>query len=651
MSTHMAAISSLGISSVLTSCSTSLLASTLQTLPADPPQLASLASLGGPLLLPEGFTPNLGAGVRSYPASTAPPNAIAAHFGRRQRSGEMIILPTSFARSALVSAGLPLHVSNPFIQPKPGTAIGRLVCDYTNSVGGGLNSDDKKSRLRDLWGTMTLPLIADVSELLLNCRTRYPHPATIFGQRMDVDKAHNRIRPIPAMSPLMALHLDIAGVPHVGIPLVNMFGLQDVNFQFDFASLPVHTLTADRLLLRHGSRLSDKYVDDFFQFVPAHDAAPERAAFTLDAVARFGHGAIADSKTLFGPAIEIIGWVWDTENMTASISERMFAKLLLRFFHDLPVDIDGMTTIALDLLHSLAGIAVRCANAMLALLPYSRGFHENLRGVPRGATVTRLSARSKADIAVWRAALRLSLADTRWLTVPVRHTVLHHRLPLERLDPLDHLRASRQASCADIIVFGDACLSHFGLGGYSPSIGWFSLALPELQSYLDCSGTRHPTDINVYEFIAALLAVTMTISHLRDFPHTYPTSPHIHVWTDNVSCRSWIQHHRSDHPLHSLLLQLYTLIQIKYGVVVTTGHIRGVDNPHADCNSRLFLCPQAEMVRADQRHLPQYHPPQALLLSMTEISQTPSGATWNSAPRVLTLLDGVLGSASAPSTN
>jgi hypothetical protein len=648
VSTHMAAVSSLGILSVLTSCSDSLAPSTLQALPADPPQLAALATLGGPLLLPDGFSPNSGVGVRAYPASTAPPNAIAAHFGRRHRSGEMLILPTAFARAALASADLPFHVSNPFIQPKPGTAIGRLVCDYTNSVGGGLNSDSKKARLRDLWGVMTLPLIADVSDLLLNCRARYPHPVVLFGQRMDVDKAHNRIRPLPSMSPLMALHLDIGAVPHVGIPLVNMFGLQDVNFQFDFASLPVHTLTASRLLAHHDCRLSDKYVDDFFQFVPAASAAPERAAFTLDAVNRFGLGAIAESKTLFGPAIEIIGWIWDTEAMTATISERMFAKLLLRFFHDLPDDIDSMSVIAVDLLHSLAGVAVRCANAMLALLPYSRGFHENLRGVPRGATTTRLSPRSKADIVMWRAALRLSLRDTRWLTIPVRLTVLHRRLPLERLDPLDHLRAARQASSADLVVFGDACLSHFGLGGYSPSAGWFSLALPELQSYRDCHGLPTPTDINVYEFIAALLAVTMTISHLLSLPHP-PSSPHIHVWTDNVACRSWIQNHRSDHPLHSFLLQLYSLIQIKYSVVVTTGHVRGINNPHADCNSRLFHCPQAESVRRDQRDLPQYHPSPALLRSMIEISQTPSEATWNLAPRVLTLLDGVLGSASAPS--
>jgi hypothetical protein len=84
-------------------------------------------------------------------------------------------------------------------------------------------------------------------------------------------------------------------------------------------------------------------------------------------------------------------------------------------------------------------------------------------------------------------------------------------------------------------------------------------------------------------------------------------------------------------------------------VVVTTGHVRGINNPHADCNSRLFHCPQAESVRRDQRDLPQYHPSPALLRSMIEISQTPSEATWNLAPRVLTLLDGVLGSASAPS--
>ena len=358
---------------------------------------------------------------------------------------------------------------------------------------------------------------------------------------------------------------------------------------------------------------------------------------------------MAEKKTLFGDAIEIIGWIWDTNAMSATISVRMFSKLLVRFFVDLPDDIMSCDSISTKLLHSLAGTVVRCANAMLPLLPYSRGFHNNLRNVTENAPTTRLSRRSKFDIIMWRTALQLSLLDTRWLTVPVSHCVLHRRLPDEALDPLDHLRAARQAAAADLVIWGDACLSVHGLGGYSPEIGWFSLSFPELEFYRGPADAFIQTDINIFEFIAALLSVTMAIHYILHNRYT-STHTHIHVWTDNTSCRSWIQTHRSDHPLHSFLLQMFSLLQIKYAVTVTTGHTYGENNLHADCNSRLFQCPHAETVRAGQRHLPQFHPSGQLLSAILRISKLPSADTWNSAPEVLMLLDTVLGYASAIST-
>ena len=649
ISLHVAAITNRGIRSVLTSLSNSIKPRTLQTLPGDCKQLQSLASDGGLLLLPDSFSPNLGQGVSAYPTDIAPPNAIAAHLGMKQRSGEVLILPTEFARKACADSGLQFHVSNPFIQPKPGTAIGRLVCDYTNCIGSGLNSDSKKERLRELWGPMDLPLMADVSQLLLNCRSRYPHPTLIYGQRMDIDKAHNRIRPQPHLCPLLSLHIDINNLPHVGIPVVNMFGLQDSNFVFEFGSLPLHNKVASRLHSNHNANLSNKYVDDFFEFIPASDTENEREHFTIDATARFGEGAVAEKKTLFGDAIEIIGWIWDTNTMSAIISVRMFSKLIIRFFVDLPDDIMSRDSIPTDILHSLAGTVVRCANAMLPLLPYSRGFHNNLRNVAENAPTTRLSRRSKFDIIMWRAALQVSLLDTRWLTVPVSHCVLHRRLPNEALDPLDHIRAARQAAAADYIIWGDACLSVHGLGGYSPNIAWFSLSFPELEFYMGPADTFIHTDINVFEFIAALLSVTMAIHYLSHNRYT-STRAHIHVWTDNTSCRSWIQTHRSDHPLHSFLLQMFSLLQIKYAVTVTSGHTYGESNLHADCNSRLFQCPNADIVIAEQRHLPQYHPSRQLLSAILRISKLPSADTWNSAPEVLMLLDTVLGHASVSST-
>ena len=81
-------------------------------------RLHGLAVDGGPLLVADGFTPNNGYGVSSYPKDVAPPGAIEVHMAVNQRKGRVIVLPLEFARSECEAAGIPFHVSSCMIGQK-----------------------------------------------------------------------------------------------------------------------------------------------------------------------------------------------------------------------------------------------------------------------------------------------------------------------------------------------------------------------------------------------------------------------------------------------------------------------------------------------------------------------------------------------------
>jgi len=75
-------------------------------------RLHGLAVEGGPLLVADGFTPNNGLGVSSYPKDVAPPGAIEVHMAANQRKGRLIVLPLDFARTMCEAEGVPFHVSS-----------------------------------------------------------------------------------------------------------------------------------------------------------------------------------------------------------------------------------------------------------------------------------------------------------------------------------------------------------------------------------------------------------------------------------------------------------------------------------------------------------------------------------------------------------
>ena len=211
------------------------------------------------------------------------------------------------------------------------------------------------------------------------------------------------------------------------------------------------------------------------------------------------------------------------------------------------------------------------------------------------------------------------------------------------------MQALRQANTADFILYGDACTSANGLGVYAKDIGWSQYRFTELESYINIDGIQQPIDINVLEFIAAILALVMLVQELQN-RNVATHGLHIHIFSDNTSCLSWMRRHRADHPLHMFLLHMFSFVQVRFGVIVTVGHIPGVINIYADAASRFFDCSIGKEIRTQlQNQLPLFPVPMSFMRDIVKAATQQCPSTWQLALDALMALDNVTGLHSADS--
>ena len=608
-----------------------------------------IALYGGPVLLHPSFVPNGGVGVHPLPADIAPPQVLEAHMAASIRLGKAVLLPLELVQSLCASEKIPFHVSNPFVTEKLDAVLMRLICDYTNSLGNGLNHPDKSPALSSVWGPIRVLSAADLAQLLHNARDSEPGQQ-IFLYRVDIADAFARVLMQLTDISLCALLVMWRGVPHVFLPLLFQFGNQDANFLWNLVTVELLNRAHIRSHREFHCQRSSACVDDFLGAGSYSSTLREIAAITADAESVVAVKSVKPSKTLHGQRIEVYGYDVDTSNLslfTLGVSVKQFSKMFNVLFQcasipSLPSvgDVLPMATV-----QSLSANMIRIANLIPSLLPFSRGFAAAMSGVHFKASFVPLTRRVINDIWMWRATFYCALKDARWLSVPSSRPLLFRRLPLEDTEA----RASRQASQAHYVVFGDACTTNNGIGVYIPQRTWLMTAIPQLTAYYDVSGTLVPADINLLEFIAAIMAVACLLRDLTlcDVPIS---AKHIHVWTDNSSCKAWMTKYCSSHPLHCFLLQVFGLLQTSYNIVVTTGHIKGSLNIYADAPSRAFNCPNGLLLRQFLETLPRSPVCQPLLATVLRVAAEISLSTCQTLAASLTLLDEIMLYVSSPST-
>jgi hypothetical protein len=393
-----------------------------------------------------------------------------------------------------------------------------------------------------------------------------------------------------------------------------------------------------RSLGMSGAQLGSVYIDDSSTFAPPWYLDIEQLAHTRTSEDLVGSDPITLPKTLRGPVVDQLGVFYECRARTAAICSTFFLKLINIFFNELPAaPICGSKT-SIHQLQRLGSYVIRAANFMTALLPFSRGFHANIQHVVADPTDSRaiyhgsvrLSSRSLQDIQMWRLVLQTSWTDTRWLQTPCWIPLLLRRLPLED----DTTRALRQEEKAQFIGFADGCTTGSGIGIYSPGLFWGSTSMSHITTFVNNTGSVTPLDINVIEFTAAVILTAALLSHIRA---NGIACTHIHIWTDNTACRSWMAKHRAAHPLHLFLLQVFSHLQLITGILVTIGHLPGKINIYADATSRSFLVPNGPAIRAFLAPLTQVSCAPALLSTMTTVSALGFEHISETAPEALLL--------------
>ena len=548
------------------------------------------------------FTPNWGQGVRlrKSPDGTDINKILEIHAAKDFDQGTCLILPLTTVIAAAKSEGMMLHVSEKFLRDKDGDPLGRPIPDYSFSrVGTPPNHEDLKEKITSRWGEMSLPTVKDICRAALAVADTTREP--VVASRIDIKSAYTRICIKPEQATLFATVVSIH--PEYGmliaIPLVNQWGSQSAGFAYEVPARAMTEKANERTATTNGRPTGSTYVDDRVQFGTHDQIVGEATSYSCTARALLGDDAVNDNKTLIGQTIDAIGWRCDTKSLVVAPSAKAILKLFNLFFVVVPMDATSTTALPVKVIQKLCSYATRYSAALTALKPFSAEFGRNAGGMRNDPqAIRRLSRQSIADIQAWRTALERLVSSARGMAVPMRWLALEDDIP------------NVQAEAADTVAWADAT-GNGGIGVWFNTGHWLSVDIGRCK--YERAGVVQDLDVNVYEFIALIVAVhtiltTPSLTRGSTSPHK-----HIHIYTDNTSCVSWVRKLRGEAGFHTFLLRLLCDMQLKYGTLVTCAHVPGAVNTYADAASRNFQVPNSDELR---RHMPdnkKMPPPDRLL--------------------------------------
>ena len=597
----------------------------------------SLARLDAEGVTTEGgpdFEPNNGINPPRYPPSVADDRVLCYLLAKGQKSGKYIFLPTELFAAEAAKENLSFHVSPAFVVKKRDSPTGRLVIDYSNS---GPNFDAKPVQLATVLGPIKPPQYADVCRLLLNAKLLFPGQE-IYALRRDVDGAYNRLLYNLKSALLCAFNVSAGGQELTAIPVACMFGDQQVNFEFDQVSRAIAEVVAIRAheLTQSMLPLTAVCTDDIIAvgcgaFIDAISQFIGETVGTGTITGLLGVDAIALAKDLRGSFIEILGWMFNCRDETISPNALTTAKLINIFYSSVGSTPYPGQPIPLAQLQRMSAHAIRAADIVTAMLPFSRSFAAATIGV-KPHTNAYLTRTNVHDILQWRAILALAVDDISVLTSPTYAPDIKKRL---HPDESDAERDQRAAKHATLIAYSDAATGTTvngtpGLGSFIPDHSWFHFTLPpEANSVTDLRLNKRRSDINVHEFTALVLTAIQGVQIITSSPKYQNKNRHLHIWCDNTSAVFRARSNRSHLPIYSLLLTILAYIQVKYHCFITIGHIKGALNIFSDATSRNFLVPRGNEIRQMLNTLEQWQPSNDLVKLMLDGYSSSRATDWS----------------------
>jgi hypothetical protein len=620
-------LKSIGLSNLLIERSTAIRFMTYQptaswpitpyagSLPTDETNLRTLIAGASPLL-PSTFVANHGfQGQQPDPALQLP---VELHLADDHIKGRGIILPFDVATAAVSSAGFTLHVSPTLIVRKVNKDLGRLCINY--SIPRGINCESKKPLLAAAWGAIRLPQVLQWCMAWERARLVFPHDI-LHAYATDYDSWYKRILNAPTAVCYYATSFLLDDEKFIFLPLVEQFGAQDSGYHSNIGSCLLSARMSARHLSKWGAILACQYADDTMGFLPPSLIDEEITDIKTEVEATAGDKALANHKTRKAAVIDGNGWSWNAVDGTFTITFSILLRMVCVLFLEIPSIISANDPIPLLTLQRLSAYCLRACTAFPSMRSFSRGASHNISHSSKSHAEPLLLPQTIIDINAWRSALQFAYFNASWLITPTHVPIL--LLPLHNKETPAQL-AMRQASSARYINHCDACTTYNGIGFVIsngtgvPNIdgtainpfAWGSADFPQLDNFLQTSNNtspaNHPSqhaDINLLEMIAAILSILALERLLVDqSPLVQPNGRHrglihIHTWTDNTSALSWLNSHRSTHPVHSFLLQTISFAMQRSRLLLTFGHVPGILNTTADAISRHFTTPTGPAVQ------------------------------------------------------
>lgn len=587
-------------------------------------------------VLYHGFVPNMGLDATPLPDALVPGAAVAAHLAADQRLGRIIIVPLVDFIAACTAENRQFHLNRPHLAAKPERPLGRLVIPFR-----GVNSPDKKELLAARWGPLRDPQFADLCQLLANAVAFFPGQDILCG-KCDVDAAYKHIPHCAADVANLAIPFVVDHIDYVALPLCCHFGLQDSNYQFGVVTRTLRQLSWHRTSRYCPGPISDVITDDFICFGPRHVIDAEDIATATSMQHLLGPASVSSDKRTSGPRLTIGGFLFDCPTRRVHLSQKALITLIALFFAEIP---ESPTRSLATLFMRLSSLAIRNANILTPLLPFSRSFTLPLLSSSSDSTVWPRQA--LVALFFWREALRLSVTHPAWLSVSIYRPLLYRRA---YRDEPNSFRESRQLALADLVIYADACQdTRFqGIGVFCPNRFWASIDVSHLTHYMDYNGSPVPMHINVLEFLAVLLAVLITTAQLGP---SALCGLHVHVRSDNMSALAWLRRQRDSSPLHSSLLLSFSLLQVRFAFHLTEGFQPGVTNVYADAASRFFRVNSSPQILAAMHPASQFSVPPLWLDTLQALCRRCSTSPSALCHAAAMLLDIAAGSpSSAPST-
>ena len=528
-------------------------------------ELVEVAENGALPHFKPGFQCNRGEGDFLRPQARLLQAAIHHQYGKLHRKGWCILLPKS-----LVEGMEGVHVSPTHVACKRGDTKGRCCVDHTAS---GLNENTDMEAIEGALGQLSLPGLKELATLL--------HNAFEQGARCmfktDVSSAFNRIKLSYDAVISQATQVDNL----ILFPLVAVFGWTASPIYYSLVSDAVnwahnggisgHTLDGWRrdqgkevparstASTAHGRSIT--YVDDTLgPVMPGEEAVSPADADTI-ICHLIGNDGVNTDKNELGPRLTGLGWFIDMTTGTMRPSNRGLQKMLWWCFRKAGSHVKSLP------LHSLQSL-VSLLRWYSAVIPMAMGALVGLTAL----LGTALRSRQHAQWVRLDGASLKELEFWRWLLGVGLHRPQVWSAPFWFLAGQLQDRTTHELFTDASTLIGGG----YVLGGVS--FGQFRWE--EAEKRLFASSVNQLTDINVLEFVVAVLAVISEREYLKGTV--------VLLRVDNMSAVSWLNRLRLNHLWGQSWMRLLITVSLCFDIRIMCTHVPGVDNPIADGLSRYF---------------------------------------------------------------